>query len=156
MAKRLALIPAAALAISVSLAGPAHAQDLYDCEDFTYQEEAQAVFDQDTSDPYGLDGPIGEASDGVPGVACESLPSNSDGATPTPTPTPTPTGTMTATATEDGDDDGGATPQVTATPTGGVPAGGGDGNGGQVVVLAGLATLLAAGGTVAYRRRLSE
>jgi hypothetical protein len=54
---------------------PVRAQeDLYDCEDFTYQEEAQAVYDQDTSDPYGLDGPIGSASSGTPGVACEELP----------------------------------------------------------------------------------
>ncbi len=48
--------------------------DLYDCEDFTYQEEAQRVYDRDTSDPYGLDGPIGEAFDGEQGVACEDLP----------------------------------------------------------------------------------
>lgn len=34
-------------------------QDLYDCSDFTYQEDAQAVYDQDTTDPYGLDGPPG-------------------------------------------------------------------------------------------------
>ena len=48
--------------------------DLYDCDDFTYQEEAQAVYDRDPSDPYGLDGPIGEAFDGIEGVACEDLP----------------------------------------------------------------------------------
>jgi hypothetical protein len=48
--------------------------DRYDCEDFTYQEEAQSVYEQDTSDPYGLDGPIGEAFDGEQGVACEELP----------------------------------------------------------------------------------
>ena len=54
----------------------AQAQDLYDCYkgQFTCQEEAQAILDQDPGDPYGLDGPIGEASDGVPGVACEDLP----------------------------------------------------------------------------------
>jgi hypothetical protein len=49
-------------------------EDLYDCEDFTYQEEAQAVYDQDTSDPYGLDGPQGAAYSGEQGVACEELP----------------------------------------------------------------------------------
>ena len=48
--------------------------DLYDCEDFTYQEQAQRVYDRDPSDPYGLDGPIGEASDGIKGVPCEDLP----------------------------------------------------------------------------------
>ena len=58
---------------------PAEAQsgDQFDCADFDTQEEAQAVYDQDTSDPSGLDGPQGEASDGTPGVACESLPSGS-------------------------------------------------------------------------------
>ena len=50
-------------------------QDLYDClTDFQYQEEAQAVYNQDTSDPYGLDGPPGEGYAGIQGVACEELP----------------------------------------------------------------------------------
>ena len=52
-------------------------QDLYDCSDFTYQEDAQAVYNQDTSDPYGLDGPPGESYAGTQGVACEELPSRS-------------------------------------------------------------------------------
>lgn len=62
------------------LSSPAFAQDAdrYNCtppgRDFTYQEEAQAVYDQDPSDPYGLDGPIGPTPDGIPGVACENLP----------------------------------------------------------------------------------
>jgi len=65
---------------------PAQAQgvtDLYDCYtgQFTYQEEAQAVYEQDTSDPHGLDGPRGSASDGVPGVACEDLPHRPTGTT---------------------------------------------------------------------------
>jgi hypothetical protein len=75
--------------VAVSLAGaecwvfcllaPAGAQseqegDLYDCPDFRYQEDAQRVYDRDPSDPYGLDGPIGSTSSGVPGVACEDLP----------------------------------------------------------------------------------
>src|SRR5215217_3503132 len=52
----------------VSLA-PALAQspqegDLYDCEDFKYQEDAQKVYDRHPGDPYGLDGPIGEAFEG--------------------------------------------------------------------------------------------
>ncbi len=57
---------------------PAEAQssgDQFDCADFDTQEEAQAVYEQDISDPSGLDGPQGETSDGTPGVACESLPS---------------------------------------------------------------------------------
>ena len=55
---------------------PAYAQaDLYDCSDFTTQEEAQAIFDQDTSDPYGLDEDDPSPDDGI---ACEALPSSTD------------------------------------------------------------------------------
>jgi hypothetical protein len=54
---------------------PSEEQDLYDCQDFEFQEDAQAVYDADTSDPYGLDRPPGESSTGVRGVACEELPS---------------------------------------------------------------------------------
>ena len=43
--------------------------DLYDCDDFQYQEDAQKVYDRHPGDPYGLDGPIGPASEGKPGVA---------------------------------------------------------------------------------------
>ena len=53
-------------------------RDLYDCSDFDYQEEAQDVFDEDPSDPYGLDGPVGEEYGGIEGVACENLPSIED------------------------------------------------------------------------------
>ena len=53
----------------------AQSGDRFACADFDTQEEAQAVYDQDPSDPSGLDGPQGEASDGTPGVACEALPS---------------------------------------------------------------------------------
>ncbi|MDD7938212.1 excalibur calcium-binding domain-containing protein [Actinomycetospora lutea] len=42
-----------------------------DCDDFTYQEDAQEVHDADTSDPHGLDG------NDQDGRACESLPSRS-------------------------------------------------------------------------------
>jgi hypothetical protein len=44
------------------------------CKDFKYQEDAQKVFDRYPGDPYGLVGPIGPASEGKPGVACEDLP----------------------------------------------------------------------------------
>lgn len=56
---------------------PAQAQagDQFNCSDFDTQEEAQAEYDSDPSDPSGLDGPQSEATDGTPGVACESLPS---------------------------------------------------------------------------------
>jgi hypothetical protein len=50
------------------------AGDLYDCGDFKYQEDAQKVYDRHPGDPYGLDGPIGPAFEGTPGVACEDLP----------------------------------------------------------------------------------
>ena len=42
----------------------------FDCVDFEFQEEAQAVYDEDRSDPYNLD-PSGD------GVACSSLPTSS-------------------------------------------------------------------------------
>jgi hypothetical protein len=40
-------------------------EDPYDCSDFDTQ--AQAVYNQETSDPYGLDGPSRAASEGEPG-----------------------------------------------------------------------------------------
>jgi hypothetical protein len=46
--------------------------DRYDCEDFTFQEDAQRILDQDPSDPNGLD-------DDNDGIACENLPSRSEG-----------------------------------------------------------------------------
>ena len=68
----------AACWVMCSLA-PAWAQspsegDRYDCEDFQYQEDAQEVYNRDPSDPYGLDGPPGEAFTGEKGVACEDRP----------------------------------------------------------------------------------
>jgi hypothetical protein len=51
----------------------AEAQNL-NCSDFQYQEDAQAVYNADPSDPNGLDGPPGAASTGIPGKACEELP----------------------------------------------------------------------------------
>ena len=38
-------------------------------------EDAQALYEQDTSDPNGLDGPAGEGYTGEQGEACEDLPS---------------------------------------------------------------------------------
>ncbi|MFE9439033.1 excalibur calcium-binding protein [Streptomyces sp. NPDC006602] len=58
-----------AITAIVPLADIAHAQDL-DCRDFTYQEEAQAVFDSNPTDPNRLDEDQG-ADDGI---ACEALP----------------------------------------------------------------------------------
>ena len=59
---------------------PSGGEDLYDCQDFDFQEDAQAAYDADQNDPHGLDGPPGESSTGVPGVACEELPSRDGGA----------------------------------------------------------------------------
>lgn len=59
---------AAAIMSFAPLTGVAHAQDL-DCRDFTYQEDAQAVFDQDRSDPNRLDEDQGPDD----GIACEVL-----------------------------------------------------------------------------------
>ncbi|WCO65753.1 hypothetical protein PO878_14710 [Iamia majanohamensis] len=49
----------------------ASAQDLFNCDSFSSQAEAQAEYDRDTRDPHGLDGPPGPTSAGQPGVACE-------------------------------------------------------------------------------------
>ena len=73
--KRLCSLAALVMVLAVLVAPTALAQeDLYDCADFQYQEDAQAVYDQDTSDPYGLDGLPGEAYAGTQGVPCEELP----------------------------------------------------------------------------------
>ena len=72
---RLCYLAALVMVLAVVIAPTALAQeDLYDCADFQYQEDAQAVYDQDTSDPYGLDGLPGEGYAGTQGVACEELP----------------------------------------------------------------------------------
>lgn len=52
----------------VGISGTALAVQDFDCVDFTYQEDAQAVYDADPSDPHGLDGNDND------GLACESLP----------------------------------------------------------------------------------
>src|SRR4051812_384793 len=70
--------PPAAVAIALVVAGlavpgfslPVAAQDL-NCSDFPTQAAAQAEYENDTSDPNGLDGPIGPKSAGDPGIACE-------------------------------------------------------------------------------------
>ncbi|MBD0844466.1 excalibur calcium-binding domain-containing protein [Streptomyces sp. TRM68416] len=58
-----------AAATALPLAGTAHAQDL-DCVDFTYQEEAQAVYEATPGDPHRLDEDRGPDD----GIACEWLP----------------------------------------------------------------------------------
>lgn len=68
-----------------------------DCSDFIYQEDAQAVYEQDTTDPHGLDGPIGTGFSGKEGVACESLPHQPDSVDNTNASTTTTTTTEAAT-----------------------------------------------------------
>jgi hypothetical protein len=62
-----------------ALAQSVQSGDLYYCMDFTYQEEAQRIYDQDTSEPYSLDGQIGAAYERQQGVACEELPHRPSG-----------------------------------------------------------------------------
>jgi hypothetical protein len=62
----------------------AFAQDEFDCASFNSQAEAQAELRRDPSDPSGLDGPIGTASDGTAGVACEVYPYNDPARDETP------------------------------------------------------------------------
>lgn len=54
----------------LAIANPTQAREDLDCSDFATQEEAQAVLEEDPSDPHRLD------RDGD-GIACESLPSGS-------------------------------------------------------------------------------
>jgi hypothetical protein len=76
-------VPVVALAIVVFVTGVglrftwdyvpiAQAQDEADCADYNSQEEAQQDLRNNPRDPFGLDGPPGEAFDGEEGVACEA------------------------------------------------------------------------------------
>ncbi|MGY1669076.1 hypothetical protein [Geodermatophilus sp. SYSU D00710] len=128
-------------ALSVGFSGTAQAADLDCLEDFTYQEEAQAVYDQDPSDPNGLDG------DDNDGRACESLPSRGTSGAATGTTTG---GVTTGSTTGSG--------QVTTRPAGAVAAGDGsasDEAGALPYVLGGVA-LTAAGGAAFAARRSSR
>ncbi|WSS90388.1 excalibur calcium-binding protein [Streptomyces phaeochromogenes] len=80
----------AAIAWIAPLSGVAHAQDL-DCRDFAFQEDAQAFFNQDPTDPHRLDEDQGPDDE----IACEALPRRGT-ATGTQTVTPTATPTVTA------------------------------------------------------------
>jgi uncharacterized surface anchored protein len=73
MQRLVAAIAAALLSLALVLFGTtsAHAQNIYNCGDFEFQEDAQDVFDEDTSDPNRLDGDDD-------GVACEDLPSRAN------------------------------------------------------------------------------
>ncbi|GGW99179.1 excalibur calcium-binding protein [Streptomyces lomondensis] len=94
-----------AITAIVPLADPAHAQPDRDCRDFAFQEDAQAVFDADPSDPHRLDEDQGPDD----GIACEALPRRGAGVV-SPTVPASPTATVT-------------TPMPTITPSRGVRGG---------------------------------
>ena len=116
MAIRISLTGAAlaVLATAGPLTGVAHAQGDLDCADFVYQEDAQAQFDLDRTDPDRLD----EARGFDDSIACEALPRRDtaddvSAAMPLTTPVATPLVTPLA------------TPLVTPLPTLGVQGGSG-------------------------------
>ena len=143
----------AAAAVSLALIGPApfaFAATDKDCSDFQYQEDAQAVYNADPSDPNRLD-------NDNDGIACESLPHRpvtKPPVTTTPkTTTPSTTTKTPAPATTKTTSPGS---QVKVKPAGGVATGGGDDPGtGDGAVWAGGGLLLAgaAAGSVVYLRR---
>src|SRR4051812_16750957 len=97
MTRRTSIAAGMALAVvSIApLAGSAHAQDV-NCSDFTYQEDAQSVYNQDPTDPNRLDEDRG-ADDGI---ACEVLPRRPVATAAASTPaTSTPTASAPATGT---------------------------------------------------------
>ncbi|MGY2127460.1 hypothetical protein [Blastococcus sp. SYSU DS0617] len=130
--------------LSFGFSGTALA-DEHNCPDYATQEEAQAFFDADPSDPEGLD-----ADDD--GIACEDLPRG--GAAPTQG------------GSEDADNDGDMTggggttdDQVTQVPTGGVAAGDGSAlhdDGTTISYVLGGTALAAAGGAAFAARRSSR
>lgn len=121
--------------LSLGFTGTANAADLYNCDDFTYQEEAQAVFNQDPSDPHQLD----DEDDDY--LACEALPSNGSGVVPV-----APSAAVAAATTAG---------QVSTRPQGAVAAGDGSASeqGSSLpYVLGGLAFAGAGGAAVVARR----
>lgn len=176
---------ATATLLSPTPAAFAQTGDL-NCRDFTYQEEAQAVYDADESDPNELDG-------NDDGIACESLP-HRPAQQPTSTTTTTAIPTTPASTSRDkdcadfatqaqaqaelnknpsdpnrldADNDGYAceskfgkatTGQVKVKPVGGVDTGGGDtgSDDGAGIALGGVALVGAAAGAVLVIRRRAQ
>ncbi len=134
-------------ALSFGFSGTAHAADTLNCENFTYQEDAQAEYDKDTSDPHGLDGPVGPGFTGVEGVACEGNArrgTSSTGGAAAVAPAGTTAGATTAGS------------QVATRPAGAVAAGDGSSSGDEAgalpYVLGGVALTAAGGAAIAARR----
>jgi hypothetical protein len=119
MIHRATAISVLAVGAMVPLSGSAFAAD-QNCSDFDTQQEAQAVYDQNTSDPNGLD----RDDDGI---ACETNAS----------------GSGSGAGDSDDDSDSG---QVSAVPSGGADTGGGStaAGGGDSALLAGGGAVLAA------------
>ncbi|WP_405577069.1 hypothetical protein [Streptomyces sp. NBC_01092] len=144
MKRRTRAICTTAITVLVT-AGPvaqvAHARGDLDCRDFAFQEDAQAEFNRDLSDPNRLDEDQG-ADDSI---ACEVLPHREATVAPLPVRTVFPTSTVTS----------------TVLPTQGVRGGMGGGTGPadfEVALGAGLAVgaLALTAGFVVYRRRLNR
>lgn len=130
-----------AVGMSLSFTAPALAQeDQYNCSDFETQEEAQAEYEKDKSDPHNLDGDND-------GIACESLPSSGgagDGQQPADN-GQTNQGDQGAADTDAGS-------QVEQVPQGGVETGGGT-DSDAIYLLGGGLILAAAGGATLIARR---
>lgn len=96
MKRRTRAICTTAITVLVT-AGPvaqvAHARGDLDCRDFAFQEDAQAEFNRDLSDPNRLDEDQG-ADDSI---ACEVLPHREATVAPLPVRTVFPTSTVTST-----------------------------------------------------------
>jgi len=60
---------------AVDLPRCAQREPACNCSDFSYQEDAQKIFDRFPNDPFGLDGIPGSGYSGTEGKACERLPS---------------------------------------------------------------------------------
>lgn len=123
--RRIALSALAAALLLFTLSISASASN-HNCGDYISQAAAQFVYDADTSDPYGLDGPPGPTSAGQPGVACETYdyannpgtnPGLVDGAIPTAD-----DGDDNGSSDDNGDngagDDNGSTPTLPSVGTG--------------------------------------
>jgi hypothetical protein len=82
-----ALAGAAVAGLAFMPSAGAGGADTLNCTDFEFQEDAQAVFDADPSDPHRLD------QGGEPGIACEELPHRGGGPATTTAPTLPPTTT---------------------------------------------------------------
>jgi hypothetical protein len=115
--RRLALLALMSMLAMVVFAPAALAQDEFDCDDFDTQEEAQAVFNDDPSDPSGLDGPPGDAFTGEQGVACEELPSGGSTVDPAAEPAAETSVEPSASATAEAGDEIDMATMATASPT---------------------------------------